>query len=90
MSEMTHKPEALFAIEDEPSHPDLSRGLANYRRLNASERAACAAELKRRVEIEIVDQKCRSRRRQKGLVAVVVESIFGVKILEKGSRIKPR
>ena len=58
MSEMTHKPEALFAIEDEPSHPDLSRGLANYRRLNASERAACAAELKRRVEIEIVDQKC--------------------------------
>ena len=47
---MTHKQEALFAIEDEPSHPDLSRGLADYRRLNANQRAAYAAELKRKVK----------------------------------------
>jgi hypothetical protein len=53
VSEITHKPELLFAVEDDPSHPDLSMGLADYRRLSANQRAAYAAELKRKVHMEI-------------------------------------
>jgi hypothetical protein len=67
---------ALFAVEEEASDLHLEMGLAAYRRLNASQRAACAVELKRRVETEIAEQR-RSRRRQKGFVALVVGSIFG-------------
>jgi hypothetical protein len=80
VSETTHKPEVLFAIDEDPSHPDLSRSLADYRRLNASQRAAYAAELKRTVEI--AEQRRPSRRRQKGFVALLVGSLFGRSLVQ--------
>jgi hypothetical protein len=46
VSDMTHKPEVLFAVEDDTCDPDLRMSLADYRRLNANQRAEYAAELK--------------------------------------------
>ncbi len=63
MIETTHDQPVLFAIEVEPSDDDLSQNLLAYRRLTARERAAVAAELKRKIEIEIAaDSQGRGRR----------------------------
>jgi hypothetical protein len=67
----------LFAVEDEASDPHLEMGLAAYRRLNASQRAAFAAELKRKVETEIAEQGRPSQRRQKGFIALLLGLLFG-------------
>ena len=82
MSEMTHKPEVLFAIEDDTSHPDLSMGLAAYRRLNASQRAACAAELKKKVEIEIAEQRRPFQGRPRGLIDLAIEFLLGRSLVQ--------
>jgi hypothetical protein len=76
---MTQKPEFPFAIEEDEefSGPDLGSNLADYRRLSTSQRAAYAAELKRKVEVEIAGPRRPSRRRQKGVVALLVGSLFG-------------
>jgi hypothetical protein len=74
---MTHKPEVLFAVEDDTYDPDLSMSLADYRRLNANQRAEYAAELKRKVQTEIAEQRRLSRRRQRGFIALVVGLLFG-------------
>jgi hypothetical protein len=67
VSEMTHKPKSVFAVEAETSDADLRRNLAAYRRLTANQRGAYAAELKRKVEIEIeiAEKRRPSRRHQK-------------------------
>jgi hypothetical protein len=62
-----HTPEPIFAIETD-SGLDLDRNLAVYRRLTASQREAHAAELKRKVELEIANESRQSRRRPKRLV----------------------
>jgi hypothetical protein len=76
---MSHKSEVLFAIEED-SHSDWS--LADYRRLNANQRAAIAAELKRKVETEIAQQRRPSRRRQKGLVELAIEFLIGRSLVQ--------
>jgi hypothetical protein len=81
---MTHKPEVLFAVEDDPPRPELSSGLAAYRRLSASQRAACAAELKRKVETEIAEQGRSSQQRQRGFIALLMESLFGRSLAQGG------
>jgi hypothetical protein len=48
-------PEPVFAIEVDPSSLDLSEKLAEYRRLPASQKAAIAAELRRKVDLEIAE-----------------------------------
>jgi hypothetical protein len=58
-----HKPKPLFAIEVEPSSADLTENLAAYRRLTTREKAAIAAELRRKVEIEIAEARRGSRQR---------------------------
>jgi hypothetical protein len=67
VGEMTgkQKPEPLFAIEAEPSSSDLSESLAAYRHLTACQKAAIAAELKRKIELEISEESQPSRRRRK-------------------------
>jgi hypothetical protein len=50
---VNHRPEPLFAIEVESSSVDLTQSLAIYRRLNDAQKAVAAAELRRRVELEI-------------------------------------
>jgi hypothetical protein len=77
VSNTTRKPEVLFALEDDTSHLDLSMILADYRRLNASQRAAYAAELKRKVNTEIAEHRRSSRRRQTGFIARLAGSLFG-------------
>jgi hypothetical protein len=69
----------LFAVEEEASDLHLEMSLATYRRLNTSQRAAYAAELKRKVQvqIEIAEQGRSSPRRQRGVIALVVGSVFG-------------
>jgi hypothetical protein len=59
------KPELLFAIEAEPSSSDMSENLAAYRRLTACQKAVIAAELKRKIELEIAEESRLSRRRRK-------------------------
>jgi hypothetical protein len=58
-----HESEPIFAIEAETSDADLRRDLAAYRRLTANQRGAYAAELKRKVEAEIAEQRRPSRQR---------------------------
>ena len=67
----------LFAIDEEASELHLEMGLAVYRRLNARQRAAYAAELKRKIQIEIAEQGLLSQRRQSGFIAHLVGSLFG-------------
>jgi hypothetical protein len=76
---MSHKPEVLFAIEEDSP---LNLGLADYRRLNANQRAEIAAELKRKVETEIAQQRRPSRRRQKGLVELAIEFLIGRSLVQ--------
>ena len=71
MSETT-----TFALDEEASDLHLEMGLAVYRRLNARQRAAYAAELKRKVQIEIAEQRRPSRRQQKGVVSRLMKSII--------------
>jgi hypothetical protein len=77
VSEMIRKPEVLVAIDEDASHPDLSNGLAAYRHLNARQRAAYAAELKRKIQVEIAEQGLLPQRRQSGFIAQLVGSLFG-------------
>jgi hypothetical protein len=67
----------LFAVEEEDSDLHLEVGLAAYRRLNAGQRAAYAAELKRKVQTEIAEQGRPSRRRQRGFIALLARALFG-------------
>jgi hypothetical protein len=53
VSNKPHNPEPLFAVDVEPIGAELSRNLAAYRRLTDNQKAAVAAELKKKVEIEI-------------------------------------
>jgi hypothetical protein len=57
-----HNPEPVFAIEVDPSSSDLSKELAVYRRLPASQKAAIAAELRRKVDLEIAEERRVSHR----------------------------
>jgi hypothetical protein len=68
---------AIFAVEEEASDLDLEMGLAAYRRLSANQRTACAAELKRKVQIEIAEQGRSSQPRQRGFIALLARSLFG-------------
>lgn len=68
---------ALFAIDEEASDVHLKVGLAAYRRLNARQRAAYAAELKRKVQAEIAERGRSSQRRQRGFIALLAGSLFG-------------
>jgi hypothetical protein len=63
VSAMTHQAETLFAIEVDPSGQDLSQNLRVYRRLTPKQKAAVAAELKLKVELEIALANRPSRRR---------------------------
>jgi hypothetical protein len=58
-----HNAEPVFAIEVDPSSSDLSEKLAEYRRLPASQKAAIAAELRRKVVLEIAEERPVRRRR---------------------------
>ena len=81
VSETTHQPEFLLAVEAESSGPDVRMSLADYRRLNDRQRAAVAAELKRKVEIEIAEQRQRSQARPlfrpKSALIAFIRSVFG-------------
>jgi hypothetical protein len=68
---------ALFAIDDEASDLHQEMGLAVYRRLNVRQRVAYAAELKRKISLEIAEQGRSSRRRQRGFFALLAKSLFG-------------
>jgi hypothetical protein len=63
-----HTPAPLFAIEVEPSSSDLTENLAIYRRLTARQKAAIAAELRRKVETEIAQARRPSPRRRNGVI----------------------
>ena len=63
MSETTCNQETLLAIEVEPSSDDLAENLAIYRRLTARQKAAIAADLKRKVQREIAEERQASRQR---------------------------
>jgi hypothetical protein len=65
VAETTRKdtPEPLFAIEEDPSSLDLREKLAEYRRLPVSQRAAIAAELRRKVDLEIAEARRVSHQR---------------------------
>jgi hypothetical protein len=76
---MSHKPEVLFAIEEDSP---LNWSLADYRRLNAEQRTARAAELRRKVETEIASQRRSSRRRQRGLVDLATEFLLGRSLVQ--------
>jgi hypothetical protein len=68
VTETTHnKAEQLFAIEADEVL-DLGGNLAAYRRLTESQKAAIAAELRRKVEIEIAiaEERQASRRQHTG------------------------
>ena len=82
MGAVTHEPEVLFAIDEDSSSPDLNAPLAVYRRLNPVQRAAIAAELKRKVEIEIAQQRHPSRRRQRGMVELAIEFLIGRSLVQ--------
>jgi hypothetical protein len=76
---MSHKPEVLFAIEEDSP---LNWSLADYRRLNANQRAAIAAELKRKVETEIAQQRRPPQRRQRGMIDLAIEFLLGRSLVQ--------
>lgn len=80
MSEMTHTPQSDFAVEAETSDADLRRNLAAYRLLTANQRSAYAAELKKKIVIEIAEQRRPSRPRplfrMKFSLIAFMQSIF--------------
>jgi hypothetical protein len=80
VSEMTHKPKSVFAVEAETSDADLRRNLAAYRLLTANQRSAYAAELKKTVEIEEQKRSSRPQRRSrsriKSALIVFIKSLF--------------
>jgi hypothetical protein len=77
--EMSHKPEVLFAIEEDSP---LNWSLADYRRLNEEQRTARAAELRRKVEIEISASRRPFQRRQRGLIDLAIEFLLGRSLVQ--------
>ena len=78
---MTHKPEVVFAIdEDSP----LNWSLADYRQLNAEQRTARAAELRRKVEVEIEISESRRpfQRQQRGMIDLAIEFLLGRSLVQ--------